>query len=546
MPLPFPFDYKNPDYNQVFEWRVERLARLEKDSQTDPTLIPKLNYFYKYHPWQAIIDWGHTYDPRNLEKKLPAAIPFLLFPVQEEMLQFVFGNWQKQQSCGIDKSRDMGVSEAMVAFACEMCLKWEGFSVGFGSRRKDYVDNKGDQKALLYKARRYISLLPTIFNNGWNERKYSANMRINFVNSDSFITGESGDSMGRGGRTSIFVPDEFAFVEHQEMAQSAMIANTNCIVYVSTPNGPNVLYCKLATDGKLPFYLMNWRQDPRRSPEWAARRQEELDNPVMWAREYENDHYGSLEGVIIPAPWVNAAVDAHIKLNIDIKESRMAGLDIADKGADKNALGIRKHILYRYQQEFSGEPGDVMITAKKSIERCDEMDCLELYYDADGLGAFFKGDANRVNDERVRAGLRKIKINAYMGGSGVIDPEKSPFKYSGDVKDKHEKTNDDLFKNLKAQAWWCLQRRFYLTYKAVTEGYNFDPDNLISIDSAIPNLQKLKNELSQAVFIQNDKGQLIVDKAPDGVKSPNLADAMVIAYAPVNRRTGFYSDYPVN
>lgn len=31
MPLPFPFDFKNPDYNMVFEWRMERLQRIRQN-----------------------------------------------------------------------------------------------------------------------------------------------------------------------------------------------------------------------------------------------------------------------------------------------------------------------------------------------------------------------------------------------------------------------------------------------------------------------------------------------------------------------------------
>jgi hypothetical protein len=30
MPLPFPFDFKKPDYQQVFEWRLERLQRIRQ------------------------------------------------------------------------------------------------------------------------------------------------------------------------------------------------------------------------------------------------------------------------------------------------------------------------------------------------------------------------------------------------------------------------------------------------------------------------------------------------------------------------------------
>ncbi|AXY33937.1 hypothetical protein [Yersinia pseudotuberculosis] len=36
MPLPFPFDFKNPDYTQVFEWRMERLQRIRQQ----PELLP--------------------------------------------------------------------------------------------------------------------------------------------------------------------------------------------------------------------------------------------------------------------------------------------------------------------------------------------------------------------------------------------------------------------------------------------------------------------------------------------------------------------------
>lgn len=52
MPIPFPFDFKKPDYVQVFEWRVERLARIRKD----PSVLPALRTFYREHPAQFIID----------------------------------------------------------------------------------------------------------------------------------------------------------------------------------------------------------------------------------------------------------------------------------------------------------------------------------------------------------------------------------------------------------------------------------------------------------------------------------------------------------
>ena len=79
MPLPFPFDFKNPDYKQVFEWRIENLVRLRKK----PNAIAGMRAYYKENPAQFIIDWGVTFDPRNVEVGLPTLMPFFLFPKQE-------------------------------------------------------------------------------------------------------------------------------------------------------------------------------------------------------------------------------------------------------------------------------------------------------------------------------------------------------------------------------------------------------------------------------------------------------------------------------
>ncbi len=54
MPLPFPFDFKKPDYFKVFEWRDERLQRLRQQ----PESFKRLTRFYKDNPAQFIIDWA--------------------------------------------------------------------------------------------------------------------------------------------------------------------------------------------------------------------------------------------------------------------------------------------------------------------------------------------------------------------------------------------------------------------------------------------------------------------------------------------------------
>jgi hypothetical protein len=43
---------------------------------------------------------------------------------------------------------------------------------------------------------------------------------------------------------------------------------------------------------------------------------EKIDNPVIVAQELDLNYQASAEGILIPSEWVQAAVDAHIKLGI--------------------------------------------------------------------------------------------------------------------------------------------------------------------------------------------------------------------------------------
>ena len=93
--------------------------------------------------------------------------------------------------------------------------------------------------------------------------------------------------------------------------------------------------------------------------------------------------------------------------------------------------------------------------------------------------------------------------------------------------------NKDFFGNLKAQAWWSLRTRFYKTHKAVTEGVVYNPDELISIDGSIALLEQLKKELIQPTIGYSSRLKMLIEKKPNGMRSPNLADSGVMAFFPV-------------
>ncbi len=90
--------------------------------------------------------------------------------------------------------------------------------------------------------------------------------------------------------------------------------------------------------------------------------------------------------------------------------------------------------------------------------------------------------------------------------------------------------NKDFFTNHKAQGWWWLRMLFQNTNRAIN-GMEYDPDEIISIDSSLNELNTLTRELSQPTYSLRN-GKILVDKSPDDALSPNTADSVMMNYAP--------------
>lgn len=515
MPIPFSFDFKNPDYVAVFKWRAERLNRIRQH----PHALPSLKAFYKANPAQFLIDWGCTMDPRLVERGLPSIIPFVLFPRQEEWVHFFMDHWLSQKPALTEKSRDCGMSWLTIGLACTICLFNEGVVAGFGSRKEEYVDKIGAPKSLFEKARLFISMLPPEFRGSWKRDKHAPFMRIIFPDTNSIMTGEAGDNIGRGDRTSFFFLDESAFLERPQLVDAALSATTNCRQDISTPNGMANSFAQRRHSGKIDVFTFFWRDDPRKDDAWYQKQLNDLD-PVTVAQEIDLNYSASVEGILLPRAWVQAAVDAHIKLGIQPTGAREGALDVADEGRDANAFCGNHGIKIEVLEEWSGKGDDIFSTVERAFRICDLNGYRKFKYDADGLGAGVRGDARVINEKRIRD--RQVMVEAFRGSAGVFNPE------GEDVKGRK---NQDFFLNCKAQAWWSLRTRFQKTFRAVVEGAPFDPDELISIPSELPLYQKLLTELSQPTYSVNGTGKIVVDKTPEGTRSPNLADAVMIKFS---------------
>jgi hypothetical protein len=519
------FDWRNPDYAAVFRARMENLDAL----RAHPEELPALKRYYRDNQADFISDWGVTYNPRNVEIGLPTLLPFILFPKQREWIDWVLARWRAGEPGLCEKSRDMGVSWEAIALSCALCIFYEGMSIGFGSRKSEYVDHRGDLKSLLPKARMFVSNLPEEFRAGFVEWRDSPLMRINFPETGSVIGGEGGDDIGRGDRRSIYFVDEFAHFERGDLVEASLSQTTNCRIDMSSVRGMNNPFAKKRWGGKVNVFIFDWRDDPRKDEAWYEKQCAELD-PVVVAQEIDRDYSASVHGILIPGAWVRAAIDAKTKLGIAPSGARGMALDVADEGADKDAACCAEGTEIISSEEWSGKGSDIYSTVIRAFQICDDRGYDGFRYDADGLGAGVRGDARVINEGRRANGLQPLNVVGFRGSEGVFDPDGIVDGTIGREGDRG-RTNQDYFANRKAQSWWGLRKRFQKTYRWIVEGIACPPDDIISINPKCPNHMKLVAELSQPTYTTNGVGKILVNKKPDGMKSPNIADAVMIRFA---------------
>lgn len=530
------FDWQNPEpcYELIWQQRAARLKVIRSMSDKPranglsekQAYLQALNLYYRENPWDFISDWGVTYDPRRLDLGFEPMVPFVLFEKQVEFCKYIFRKWKTRSPGLADKSRDGGLSWLAIAMGCTLCLFNAGMIVGYGSRVEDYVDLIGEPKSLFWKARLFMQELPREFKGGWDANRHAPHMRILFPNG-SAMTGEAGKQIGRGGRSSIFFVDEAAYVDHPKQVDAALSQTTNCRIDISTPNGLANPFAHKRHAGKIEPFTMHWTDDPRKDQAWYDKQVQDIDDPVVVAQEIDINYSASIEGVVIPAEWVRAAIDADKRTGIKATGDMLGAMDVADEGVDKNAFAVRHGVFLTHMAEWSGVGGDIFDSVDKSFDICDDIGLTRFRYDADGLGAGVRGDARVLNDARKSENVNTVDVIAFRGSAGVYMPE---------AQDVRGRKNQDYFKNAKAQGWWALRRRFRATHLWVTQ--NKPPesvDDIIVIPSTLPFCTRLIGELSQPTYGQDTLGKMLINKKPPGTKSPNLADAVMMLFARAER-----------
>lgn len=524
-------EWADRDYRAVYVWRMQQLAMLE----SDPIALAAAKAYYGKieHAAEFIMHWMDTYDPRRDDIKW---LPFVLFEKQAEFIDFLIAMYKDEESGLVEKARDMGATWVCCAFTIWCWLFVKDVAIGWGSRKQELVDRIGDASSIFEKLRQLLDRMPKVFMPlGFERARHATFMKLINPANGATVIGEVGDNIGRGGRTKMYFKDESAHYERPELIEAALGDNTRIQLDISSVAGLGNPFHKRreagidwpkTEPGYTRVFVFDWSDHPEKTQAWYDKRRAKHEREGLlhvFAQEVDRDYSSALSGTVIAMEWIIAARDAHLKIPGMDGGRRHGGLDVADEGGDTNALSDIDGVILRHVEEWGArDPG---VSARKAISYFAKYPRSILYYDNIAMGATVKAEINRLKiDEKLKGLPDLIGWNA---GAKVNSP------YERVIEDDDESPfNKDFFGNFKAQAWWALRNRFLRTWQTITQGIYHPPELLISLDTSNPLIRKLEKELAQPTMTHDSKLRMIIDKKPDGTKSPNLADSVVMGYFP--------------
>ena len=244
----------------------------------------------------------------------------------------------------------------------------------------------------------------------------------------------------------------------------------------------------------------------------------------IWGGRYAD----TVDNAIIFPEWFDACVDAHKKLGFDASGVEVVSHDPSDKGDAKGLAYLHGAVLKDVQ---ATDDGDINTACDWALDYSNDVKADLFIWDGDGMGT---GLRRQINDE---LSGKKRKIEMFKGSFEPYNPEQiyEPI----DNEETEPKTNKDTFLNARAQGYWMLRDRMYRTWEAVELGKYHDPSELFSISSDIERLSQFRSEICRIPRKPNSSGKIqILSKAEMlklGIKSPNMADAAMMAVSGITR-----------
>jgi hypothetical protein len=259
-----------PHYNLIpkgyaanLEWRRNVLT----EAANDPAFAASIKKMCAEDCLFYINGFAWTYDPRD--QKVPNK-PFITYSeFQDDAIEQVILAIDEGYDIAWPKSRTMGASWMGLSI-----FEWfwhfkNDLSFLLISRNEDYVDKKGNPKALFWKID-FIHrnqprwLLPTGRHLGGKDPNRKL-LHLENADTKSVIDGESttGDA-GRGDRrTAMFIDEHAAFALDDGFKVLKSSRDTSkCRIFNSTPQGGNNAFYEVVHNSSAKVYRMHWSKHP--------------------------------------------------------------------------------------------------------------------------------------------------------------------------------------------------------------------------------------------------------------------------------------------
>ena len=465
--------------------RIDDLDYLRKNPME---FMKRIKHYRDGNYADFITDYMMTYDPR----KKPSELPFILYPRQREYIDWIYKRWQGKEDGLVEKSRDTGLTWLCCAFAVCVWLFEEGQTIAFGSRKEDLVDKIGDPDSIFEKMRVILRNLPDEFlPRGYSEKKHAAFLKIVNPENGTIIKGESGDNIGRGGRSSIYFKDEAAFYERPDKIEAALSQNSDVKIDVSTPNGTGNPFYRKRHGGQIPVFTFHWKDDPRKTEAWYQEQKRILD-PVILAQEVDIDYTASVKNNLISGKSVQDAM--HKQVDFEVFGPKVLGVDPARYGDDRTAYVMRQgrvvHWMHTEKQQATTDiVGQVSFWMR------------EYWFDA-------------------------VFVDVIGLGAGVYDSLAEQWGERIIPVSSSETADDPVsYANKRIEIW--AKMRDWLNEPPVI----------------LPNDSELIVDLTAPQYHFNSNGQRVLEKKEDmkrrGVKSPDIGDALAMTFA---EEVDYYKD----
>ena len=284
-------------------------ARLLSRANQDPVFQNAVWNVCKDSPlfWVNVFVW--TYDPRGDRYAAlgyeTSHMPFITWEFQDEYILEVVKAVEGSYDLLTEKSRDMGASWLMMAvFTWFWLFKGVGNDFLIGSRKQEYVDQKGNMSTLFQKMRYMLKRLPSwMMPDGFDFNKHDNYMRLENPETGSMIHGESNnDNFGTSGRVRACMLDEYSKWKHtDEAAWQSLSDVTACKLPVSSANGRTNHFYRLRAGeaGDIKKIRLHWDKHPLKDAAWYEA-EKKRRSPADLAAEVDIDYSASVSNKAFP------------------------------------------------------------------------------------------------------------------------------------------------------------------------------------------------------------------------------------------------------